>query len=365
MRRLHAKLFTTFSSIVAAMFLAQPIIHAQEIEEIVVSARQREERLIDVPASITAFTSGAIERAAIERAEDFIALTPGVSFVDTAEVGDAQVSIRGINGSRDAEANFAFIVDGILYTNPSSFNREFADLEQIEVLKGPQGAIYGRSASAGAIIVTTRRPSEELEAGMKASAGSDNTYYVSAHASHGLTDTLAGRIHVDYRKTDGFYNNVNSFNAALDENIVDDFENYNVNGRLIWEPVDDLTVDLRGHYGEVDAASISFNVAFALPIFGAIPPGAPLFADVNDHDFIFQPNIDPSNEQTSFDFSIKADWEMPWATLTAWFLYSDVDQAFTADGTSGAFGFFQNDAQCMASTSALSNAGFQLPAPQI
>jgi len=349
----------------AMMSLVQPIIHAQEIEEIVVTARQREERLIDVPASITAFTSGAIERASIERAEDFIALTPGVSFVDTAEVGDAQVSIRGINGSRDAEANFAFIVDGILHTNPSSFNREFADLEQIEVLKGPQGAIYGRSASAGAIIVTTRKPAEALEAGIKASGGSDNTYYVSAHAGGGLADGLAGRIHFDHRRTDGFYNNVNSFNTALDEDTVDDFENYNINGRLIWRPVDNLTVDFRGHYGEVDAASISFNAAFALADAAASLGVPELFEDVNEHNFIFQPNIDPSNKQTSLDFSMKADWEMDWATVTGWFLYSDVDQAFTADGTSGAFSFFQDDAQCMASTGTLFNVGFQLPAPQI
>lgn len=69
--------------------------------------------------------------------KNFIFLTPGVSLVDAAEVGDAQVSIRGINGSRDAEANFAFIVNGILHTNPSAFNREFANLQQIEVLKCP------------------------------------------------------------------------------------------------------------------------------------------------------------------------------------------------------------------------------------
>ena len=94
------------------------------LEEIIVTARQREEKLTDVPASITAFTEGAIKRSNIERAEDFIALTPGVSFVDTGEVGDSQVSIRGINGTRDAETNFAFIVDGILHTNRANWQCE-------------------------------------------------------------------------------------------------------------------------------------------------------------------------------------------------------------------------------------------------
>jgi len=346
MQRSTQKHLVVSASLVTFTLSAFPAA-AQEIEEIVVTARQREEALSDVPASIAVFTEGVIERANIERAEDFIYMTPGVSLVDSAEVGDTQVSIRGINGSRDAEANFAFIVDGILYTNPSAFNREFADLKQIEVLKGPQGAIYGRSASAGAIIVTTQEPTAEPEARIKASAGNNNSWYTSAFVSGGLTETLSGRLHVDYRTTDGFYEN--SFYTDFlgkDGDIVDDFENYNINGRLVWKPTEDLTVDFRAHYGEVDAAAISFNSVFALPVFGFIPKGAPLYEDVNEHDFVFQANVDPSNDQESKDFSIKIDYEMDWGSVTAWMLYSDIDQNFLADGTSGAFQFFNNEAGC-------------------
>ena len=335
------------------------------LEEVIVTARQREEKLIDVPASITAFTAGTIDRASIERAEDFIALTPGVTIVNAAEVGDTQVSIRGINGSRDAEANFAFIVDGILHTNPSAFNREFADLQQIEVLKGPQGAIYGRSASAGAIIVTTKKPTDEFEAGIKASAGHDETYYVSAHASGGLSDNLAGRIHVDYRDTNGFYNNIN-VGANPGTNIVDNLENYNINGHLLWEPNDDLSVHFKAHYGEVDAGAITFNVAFALDVFGFVPAGPAggnLFEDVNEHDFVFQPNIDPENDQRSADFSIKADYDMGWANLTSWFLYSDIDQSFLTDNAAAAFGFFFTDPVCQ-NTAISTVVTDPLPPPQ-
>ena len=334
-----------------------------EIEEIIVTARQREERLIDVPASITAFTANVIERANIERAEDFIALTPGVSFVDTAEVGDTQVSIRGINGSRDAETNFAFIVDGILYTNPSAFNREFADLRQIEVLKGPQGAIYGRSASAGAIIITTNKPTQEFEGEIKASGGNNSSYSGSAFASGGVGENLAGRIHINYRTTDGFYDNVN-VGANPGTHIVDNFENYNINGRLFWEPSDNLSVDFKAHYGEVDAASISFNAAFGLNVFGFIEPDTPLYENVNNHPFVFHPNIDPENDQETMDFSIKADYDMGWASLTSWFLYSKIDQSFLADGTSGAFGFFAGDAVCQ-QTAASTVITDPLPPPQV
>lgn len=97
----------------ALLACAVPIesIMAQVLEEIVVTARQRAEKLTDVPASITALTKTSIEDAGIERAEDFVVLTPGVSMVNTADVGDTSLSIRGLNGARDAETNFAFIME--------------------------------------------------------------------------------------------------------------------------------------------------------------------------------------------------------------------------------------------------------------
>ena len=85
-----------------------------DLSEIVVTARQRAEKLIDVPASVQAFTASDIKAAGIERPQDFINMTSGVSAVQTAEVGDIQISIRGINTGRDAETNFAFVVDGVL-----------------------------------------------------------------------------------------------------------------------------------------------------------------------------------------------------------------------------------------------------------
>ena len=328
-------------------------------EEVVVTARQREESITDVPASITAFSAETIKRANIERAEDFIALTPGVSMVDSAEVGDTQVSIRGINGARDGEANFAFIVDGILHTNPSAFNREFADLRQIEILKGPQGALYGRSAASGAVIVTTNDPTNEFSGEFNASAGSQDSYFVSGALSGPIVqDQLFGRIHFDYRETDGFYKNSFLGNSK----IVDDFENWNISGRILWEPTEDLRVDMKAHYGEVDAAAISFNAAFAIPGPSAFVPA--LFEDVNTHQFVFQNNRDPSNDQESKDISIKLDYDMDWATITSWFLYSDIEQSFLADGTSGAFLFFATEPSCVSSTAAVFDAGVRLPAPQ-
>ena len=103
------------------------------IEEIVVSARKRAENLQEVPIAVTAFTESQIESAGIQRPADFINLMPNVTMVDTVGVGDTQVSIRGIVSTRDAESTFAYVVDGVLVTNPNGFNEELMDVSQIEV----------------------------------------------------------------------------------------------------------------------------------------------------------------------------------------------------------------------------------------
>ncbi|MCK5424823.1 MAG: TonB-dependent receptor [Emcibacter sp.] len=332
---------------------------SMQLEEIVVVSRRREERFQDLPASVTVLSASTIENAGIARAEDFIALTPGVTMVNAIEAGDTQVSIRGINGARDAEASFGFIVDGILMTNPSALNREFTDLKQIEVFKGPQGAIYGRNAAAGAIIISTRKPGNELEGEVKFTAGNNNSYFISGTVGGPIVeDKVAYRVHANYRSTDGFFRN--SFQD--DSKIVDDFKNYNINGRVVIEVNENTSLDLKARYGEVEAASITFNAVFNLPDFDAAVPGINLFEDVNEHEFVFQPNIDPFNNQRTIELSAKIDQDYDWGSLTAWALYSDIDQDFGADGTSGAFGFFNNEPTCRDTVAALTGV-VDLPLP--
>ena len=206
---------------------------------------------------VTAFTASQISDMGIQRAEDFISQTPEV--VNTVETGDSSLSIRGMNGARDAETNFALIIDGILYINTYAFNREYADLEQIEILKGPQGALYGDSRH-GAVIMSTKKPSQEFEAELRAGFAEDSTYTGLATVSGPLGDNVAGRLTVDYRSTDGFY-----YNSFLDDSVVDDAENYAVQGRIVIDPTDDLSIDTKIRYGKSEAAAITFNAAFELP----------------------------------------------------------------------------------------------------
>lgn len=305
------------------------------LEEIVVVARKRSENLQEVPIAVTAFTANQIEEAGIERPQDFIALTPNVSIVDTANVGDTQVTIRGQYSTRDAESNFAYVVDGVLITNPNGFNGELYDLEQIEVLKGPQGALYGRNAAAGAIIVNTKRPTNEFEASIKVGAGTDNLKKGTATVSGPLVeDKVFGRLSVSYRDTDGQF--TNEFTGNDDE--VNFHQEEGIRGRLIIEPNDRLSLDAQASYRDVDAGAINFNAAFALPVAAEFVGVPELYEDVNDHNFRFIFNVPGENKQENTFLSLKADYEFDAMTLTGIVAYDDTEEYLLSDGTSAAFG---------------------------
>jgi iron complex outermembrane recepter protein len=367
-KRAHSLRLASLSLAAAATTLSGQVALAQgseadALEEVVVTtARQRSEALQDVPAAITAITADTLEAANVQRAGDFIRLTPGVSFVQSAEVADGQVNIRGINGARDAENSVALIVDGILITNPAAVNREYTDLKQMEIVKGPQGAIYGRNATSGAIIVTTNKPGDSYGANVKVGYGEDNTVTAALSVGGPLTDRIGWKLGADYRSTDGFYRN-----SFLNRKVVDDYEGWNVSGRLVIETSDTSSLDIKARAGKIDAAAIAFNAAFQLPgfTFSGLPNAELFNEDVNTHVFDFVPNIDPFNEQETVEISAKFDQELSFGTLTAWALYSKIDNAFGTDGTSGAFGFFNNDAECQNTTAAFVASGRQLPPPQI
>jgi iron complex outermembrane receptor protein len=312
------------------------------IEEVVVTARKRAENLQEVPIAISAIDATTIDRAGIERAGDYISLIPNVTLVDTANVGDTQVSIRGIVSTRDAESTFAYVVDGVLSTNPNSFNEEMFDVEQIEVLKGPQGALYGRNAVSGAILVTTKKPSDEPEAEVAVGIGNNNSFKARAVVSGPVGEDAAGRIAVSTRETDGFYSN--SFTG--EKGTVDYLEDTSVRGRLVWNVSDDLELDFRAGYTDVSGGAINFNAAFAIPAFEAAFGSPAFFADPNDLDFNFTFNVPGENEQKTSDFSVKADYSMDGMDLVASFAYTDLEEYLLSDGTSATFYGYELTPQC-------------------
>jgi iron complex outermembrane recepter protein len=329
--------------------LITPAAAAAAIEEILVTARRAAESLSDVPIAVTAFTAADIEDAGIQRPEDFINLTPNVVMANTANTGDTLVTIRGITSTRDAESNFALVVDGVLITNPNSFNRELLDVAQIEVLKGPQGALYGRNASSGAILITTNEPSGSFEGQITGGVGNNDSYRLQGAISGPIGDNVRGRLSFSHRETDGHFKNI-----FLDKNNVDFFEDDTVRGRLSID-AGATTWDVRAGFTETEGGTINFNATFALPAFTSFgTPGDDLFfADVNATNFQYMFNVPPENEQQIFDASVKMDHAFDNGfALTAILAYNDLEESLLSDGTSAAFGGYSGVPACAASVTA-------------
>jgi iron complex outermembrane receptor protein len=345
----------------AALLAVPPVLQAQTsgaLEEIIVTARQREEKIEDVPVTITAFTQTEIQNAGIERPQDFIALTPGVSQVQTAEAGDLQVNIRGINTNRDAETNFAFVVDGVLQTNPNALNQELSGVTQIEILKGPQGALYGRNAVAGALIMTTRKPGDEWNFDVTAGVGSDNSYKGSIYAGGPISDGIKGGFSAYTRQTDGQWENL-----TLDcDDCADFYEENGATARLLFD-VGGGEVDFKAKYSKIDSGAINFNAAVALADVAPFV-GPAFYEDPNEHNFRYINNVSPKNEQENVNLSLKGDWDLDFARLTAYVAYNDQENYFLTDGTSAAFSLYSLDptGNCQASNdAAITDPGYEAP----
>ena len=349
---MQRKLLSTFSacaaitSFAAAAPPARPapaqspptIMSGENLAEVVVTARQRKEKLVDVPDAVQVFTPKDIHAAGIERPADFVALTPGVSEVQTAEIGDMQLSIRGINTGRDSETNYALIIDGVLQVNPFSLNQELANLTQIEIVEGPQGALYGRNAVAGAVIIDTKEPGRSFDADATVGYGNKDTQTANFWVSGPLTPAVSAGLGGFYRKTNGFF-----YNSYLHcDHCADYYDEKGLAPRLIVRIGDSGKLDFKGKYSRIHAGAINFNAAFALPAFATVFDSPAFFQNVNDHPFDYINNIVPQNVQENKQFSVRGDWELAIGTVTGFYAYADQSEYFVTDGTSAAFNLYAN-----------------------
>jgi iron complex outermembrane receptor protein len=349
---------TVLAASIAGILVAAEAGAQTQLEEIVVTARQRAEKIEDVPVTVQAFTATEIQSAGIERPQDFIAMTPGLSQVQSAEAGDLQVSIRGINTGRDAETNFALVIDGVLQTNPNALNQELNNVSQIEVLKGPQGALYGRNAVAGAMIITTRKPGDSLEVDVGAGYGNYGSYKGNLYFGGPISDTVKGSVSAYYRTTDGQWKN--TFLGCKD--CVDYFEEKGVTGRLLFDVGESGSVDVKAKYSEISSGAINFNASLALKDAADLTGVGIFWEDPNSHDFAYINNVKPDNGQENINLSVKGDFDVGPGTLTAVAAYNDQTNYFLTDGTSAAFFLYSLTSSCIQSNAART-ADTPLPAP--
>lgn len=299
--------------------------------EIVITARYREERLQDVPIAVTAFGEQQIADARIDQVGDFIGLTPNVTIAQSESSGLSQISIRGITQVRNSEAPVAVVVDGVLQNNPRQFAQELFDVERIEVLRGPQGAFYGRNATGGAIIITTRSPGNEFRGHLRAGYATGNEYMLEGSASGAIVaDRLQFRVGARYVDRDGYFDNI--FVGSEQ----DPYRDFSVSGLLRWMPSDQITVDLRGALSRTRGGALAFWYQPAnLAADGvSLDPANPFDftrADANlvRRDF-YSTNIGRDDREID-DISLKVEADLGFATLTSISAYNRLEEFVSGD----------------------------------
>jgi iron complex outermembrane receptor protein len=226
-----------------------PAVEAQADESkrdvIIVTAQKRAEDLQDVPISMTALGEEQLSTFAIGSSMEIARAVPNVRLDTFFGAGIPQVAIRGIANTdinATASSPVLFYYDNTVLENVITQGVPFFDLERVEVLRGPQGTLFGRNAAAGAILITTKGPSQTPEGYAKATVGNYNLRALEGAIGGGLTDTLSGRISFLTSSRDG-----QVYNTFLAKREL--YDRYSaVRGQLLWEPSDQLSATFRTQY---------------------------------------------------------------------------------------------------------------------
>lgn len=237
---------------------AADVTNSLALEEIVVSTRKIAEEIQDIPVAVSVLNTRALEEKGIEEMADVARYTAGLMYENGSFTGDTRPTIRGLNPVR-GRPNVAILVDGVDQSSESigvpgggplaSFR--FLDVCQVDVVRGPQSVLYGRSAFGGALSYTTCRPTEELTGSVKGQYGRFDTRELSGTVSGPMSDSLAFRLAGMYAESDGNYTNPNT---GGDLNA---YRTLQGSAALEWEPSDTFKAYARIQYAEDEASDVA------------------------------------------------------------------------------------------------------------
>lgn len=344
-------------------------LYAQSLlEEIIVTAQKREESIQDIGISISAFDEETINRYNAQTAKELVALTSGVLLEEHFGTNPIYV-IRGI-GLNDFKANSspsaAVYVDEVFKPNLLMGSPPVFDVDRTEILKGPQGTLYGRNASSGAVNVITKKPTDQYEGYIKGTYGSFDRYSVEGAYGGPINDNVKFRIagmHYDY--LDSVYDSVTSVatsTSLIRQSTSDDLyapDEFALRGQILWQPSDQTDVLFKLSYREQGGSTAN---AIAVPTrqnpdSTGICPGTGFPADADrsacvagitgqlyvppSEDFDLSYNFAPEMDAEFISAMIRIDHEMEWATLTSITSFDTMDffqnldfDATLADGLS-------------------------------
>jgi iron complex outermembrane receptor protein len=288
------------------------------LEEITITGQRREEKLQEAAVAVNVFTADLLEAANVTRPGDMLKLAPNVTFVQSNHPGEFYVTIRGNTQTRLGESSVALVIDGVQSLDQNSINQQLFDIRKIEVLKGPQGALYGRNAIGGAIVIDTKPPSfDGWEGGIKLGAGNGSEKSGQLGVSGPLSETFAFRAAVSYLDRDGFYTN-----QETGENV-DRFEDLSGFVRALWTPNDIVTGDFRVAATDMTGGGINWNAII-------VGVNAPVMSGDNTS-LPYVNNIKGFSDNTRETASMKWDFAFDAVTLTSVTSYADLKDNYGSD----------------------------------
>src|SRR5262245_53075043 len=189
---------------------ASPPQEALGLEDVIVTAQKREQRQQDVPLAVTAVTGATLENQQINDTINLVKAVPSLTFQAGNNPSNNSFRIRGVGTSLfslGVEPSVSVVVDGVVQSRQSQNFTDFADIERVEVLRGPQGTLFGKNATAGVINIITARPTRDLLIKSSLTAAQDDEYRASGTLSGPITDTLRARLNVFYNDVGGYHTN--------------------------------------------------------------------------------------------------------------------------------------------------------------
>lgn len=301
-----------------------------QVGEIVVTATRREEALSDVPVAVTAITGEQVQDARVQNFQDLPAMVPGATFVSTKGQSTANVQIRGqvqTNDSPHLDMPVAIFMDDVYFGTTASFSADFFDIDQIAILRGPQGTTFGRNVVGGAVQIVSQRPrfgddGGEIMVGLsKYSTARDGGFESQGFVNHDLSDTLAGRLAFSVKSIGGYSPN------RTTGSYLNDQRSFALRPSLLWRPTDRLDVLFTGYYFHENQFPSGYKSTGQGSVQAANDAAANSEWDVF-HD------VDGEYRRTIYTAQIRADYDMDFADLTSITSYRSLASHYVDDGDS-------------------------------
>ncbi|MEM9257541.1 MAG: TonB-dependent receptor [Pseudomonadota bacterium] len=310
------------------------------LEEVIVRAMKRDQTIYEVPISMTAMSEADLQALGSQDLNDYAGFVPNLTVTSLGGRKRSSISIRGLSAQRGVASTVGVFVDefNVSPTSVNAFNNpSLQDAAQVEILRGPQGVYFGRSVMAGAISVTTNKPSEEFEGEVSGRIGSNDRYLARGAVSGPLIeDTLAYRLVGYYEEFGGFLDNIGPSDAA------DNFDEYGFRLALRWTPSEFTTIDFSGTYSDAQENlpnrvplgvwSARYEEDIPLLTFGGITSVDELAALQGTR---FYPEVD---HEVNFDDDYHVDTE-------AYYLMVRAEHEFDSFSLVGIAGYMQGDQQ--------------------